>query len=190
MWLKIKNMSKNEIEIGQTGTIKDIFENILDSNKRYQEGQELQILTPHQMLGGLPISLTQLKQEIILKTHKWDKKVTIFFVTLKRVNQNRQMSPTTFCEFTDKLNLKNPDKNIALANLSIYYMWKSIKFAYNNNKFKISAPSWNDEFYLLAGSYTILDIKDYFKYITKNEIIADNLPMQIYINKIKNRVEI
>ena len=190
MWLKIKNMSKNEIEIGQTGTIKDIFENILDSNKRYQEGQELQILTPHQMLGGLPISLTQLKQEIILKTHKWDKKVTIFFVTLKRANQNRQMSPTTFCEFTDKLNLKNPDKNIALANLSIYYMWKSIKFAYNNNKFKISAPSWNDEFYLLAGSYTTLDIKDYFKYITKNEIIADNLPMQIYINNIKNRVEI
>ena len=63
-------MSKNENEIGQTGTIKDIFENILDSNKRYQEGQELQILTPHQMLGGLPISLTQLKQEIILKTHK------------------------------------------------------------------------------------------------------------------------
>ena len=63
-------MSKNEIEIGQTGTIKDIFENILDSNKRYQEGQELQILTPPQMLGGLPISLTQLKQEIILKTHK------------------------------------------------------------------------------------------------------------------------
>ena len=46
---------------------------------------------------------------------------------------------------TDKLNLKNPNKNMALANLSIYYTWKNIKSAYNNNKFKISAPTWNDE---------------------------------------------
>ena len=46
--------------------------------------------------------------------------------------------------FTDKLNLKNPNKNIALANLSIYYTWKNVKSDYNNNKFKISAPTWND----------------------------------------------
>ena len=42
---------------------------------------------------------------------------------------------------TDKLNLKNPNKNIALANLSIYYTWKNAKPSYNNNKFKISAPT-------------------------------------------------
>ena len=46
----------------------------------------------------------------------------------------------------DKLNLKNPNKNIALGNLSIYYTWKNIKSAYNNNKFEISAPTWNDTF--------------------------------------------
>ena len=47
-------------------------------------------------------------------------------------------------DLTDKLNLKNPNKNMALANLSIYYTWKNIKSEYNNNKFKISAPTWNE----------------------------------------------
>ena len=48
-------------------------------------------------------------------------------------------------DLTDKLNLKkNPNKNMALANLSIYYTWKNIKSEYNNNKFKIFAPTWNN----------------------------------------------
>ena len=47
-------------------------------------------------------------------------------------------------DLIDKLNLKNPIKNMALANLSIYYTWKNIKSEYNNNKFKISPPTWND----------------------------------------------
>ena len=59
----------------------------------------------------------------------------------------------------DKLNLKNSNKNIALGNLSIYYTWKSIKSAYNNNKFKISAPTWNDEFDLPDGSCSIAGIQ-------------------------------
>ena len=62
----------------------------------------------------------------------------------------------------DKLNLKNRKKNMALANLSIYYTWKNLKSAYNNNKFKISAQTWNDEFDLTDGSYSISDIQDYF----------------------------
>ena len=50
-------------------------------------------------------------------------------------------------QFTEKLNLQNPNnKNIGLVNLSIYYTWKNIKSAYNSNKFKISASTWNDEF--------------------------------------------
>ena len=69
-----------------------------------------------------------------------------------------------FCfEFTDKLNLKISNKNIALANLSIYYTWKNFKSAYNNNKFKISPPTWNDKFDLPDGSYSILDIQDTFR---------------------------
>ena len=63
---------------------------------------------------------------------------------------------------TDKLNLKNLNKNMALANLSICYTWKNIKSKYNNNTFKISAPTWNDTFDLPDGSYSIADIQDYF----------------------------
>ena len=72
-------------------------------------------------------------------------------------------------QFTHKLNLKNPNKNIALANLSIYYTWKNIKSEYNNNKFKISAPTWNDEFNLPDGSYSVFDIQDCFEYIIKKQ---------------------
>ena len=57
-----------------------------------------------------------------------------------------------------KLNLKVPNINMALANLSIYYAWKSIKSAYNNIKLKISVPTWNDKFDLLGGSYSVSDI--------------------------------
>ena len=63
-------------------------------------------------------------------------------------------------QFTDKLNLKNPNKNIALANLSVYYTWKNIKSKYNNNKFKIHAPTWNDKFNLPDGSCSIEQSKN------------------------------
>ena len=49
-------------------------------------------------------------------------------------------------DLADKLNLKNPKKNIALVNLSIYYTWKNIKTECNKNKFKISASTWNETF--------------------------------------------
>ena len=89
----------------------------------------------------------------------------------------------------DKLNLKNPNKNIAFGNLSIYYTWKSIKSAYNNNKFKISAPTWNDTFDLPDGSYSIEDIQDYFEFITKkHEALNEDPPIETYPNKIKNRL--
>ena len=92
-------------------------------------------------------------------------------------------------DLTDKLNLKNPNKNMALANLSIYYTWKNIKSEYKNNKFKISAPTWNDTFDLPDGSYSIADIQDYFEFIIKKyETLTENLPVQIYPNKIKNRI--
>ena len=63
----------------------------------------------------------------------------------------------------DKLNVKGTNENMALANLSIYYTWKNIRSAYNNNKFKIPAPTWNDEFDLPDRSYSISDIQDCFE---------------------------
>ena len=89
----------------------------------------------------------------------------------------------------DKLNLKDPNKNMALADLSIYYTWKNIKSAYNNNKFKISAPTWNDKFDLPDESYSIADIQDYFEFIIKkHKTLAENPLVQIYPNKIKTRI--
>ena len=88
-----------------------------------------------------------------------------------------------------RLSLTDPNKNMALANLSIYQTWKNIISAYNNNKFKISALSWNDEFDLHDGSYCIADIQDYVEFIIKkHKTLAQNPPIQIYPNKIKNRI--
>ena len=70
-------------------------------------------------------------------------------------------------KLTDKLDLRRSEKIIALSNLSIYYTWKSIKISCNNNKFKISAPTWNDKFELPDGSYSVSDIQGYFEYILK-----------------------
>ena len=92
-------------------------------------------------------------------------------------------------DLTDKRNLKNSNKNMALANLNIYYTWKNIKSEYNNNKFKISAPTWNYTFDLPDGSYSIEDIQDYFEFIIKkHETLTENASIQIYPNKIKNRI--
>ena len=67
----------------------------------------------------------------------------------------------------DKLDLRRKDKYIALSNLSISYTWTNIKKLYKNNKFKISAPTWNEEFELPDGLYSITDIQGYFECILK-----------------------
>ena len=70
-------------------------------------------------------------------------------------------------KLTDKLDLPIAEKVIALSNLSIYDTWENMKSSYNNNKFKISTPTWNEEFTLPDGSYSISDIQDYFQYVLK-----------------------
>ena len=108
---------------------------------------------------------------------------------MNTLNSRTNESNKFIYQFVDKLNLQNTNKNIALPKLSIYYTWKNIKSEYNNNKFKISAPTWNDEFDLPDGSYSIADIRDYFQYIIKkHEAIAGNLSVQIFVNKIENRI--
>ena len=93
--------------------------------------------------------------------------------------------------FTNKLNLKNRNKTVALANLSIYYTWKNIKSEYtNNNKFKITAPTWDENLDIPDGSYNVQQIQDYFEFnIKKHETITDgNSPIKSYVNNIKNRI--
>ena len=107
---------------------------------------------------------------------------------------NREISKTIESHrfklnLTDKRNLKDPKKNMALGNLSVYYTWKNIKSEYNNKKFKISAPTWNDTFDFSDDSYSISDIQDYFEFIfKKHETLTENSPIQIRSNKIKNRI--
>ena len=92
-------------------------------------------------------------------------------------------------KLTNKLVLRIGGKIIALSNLSIYYTWRNIKSSYNNNKFKISAPTWNDEFELPDGSYSVTNIQDYFEYILKKHGEDIGEPsVEIYVNKIENRI--
>ena len=92
-------------------------------------------------------------------------------------------------ELIDKLDLQNPNKNMALGNLSIYYIWKNVKSTYNDNKFKISVPTWNETFDLADESYNISEIQDYIKYIIKKrEAIGETAPILIYANTINNRI--
>ena len=55
---------------------------------------------------------------------------------------------------SQRFDLRSSDKHVALQNVSIYYTWKNITKQYKNNKFKIIAPTWNDEFELPDGSYS------------------------------------
>ena len=77
------------------------------------------------------------------------------------LNSKTNNSNRFIYQFNNKLNLKDPNKNMALANLSNYYTWKNIKSEYNSNKFKISAPTWNDKFNLPDAPYSVSDIQDY-----------------------------
>ena len=85
-------------------------------------------------------------------------------------------------KLTDKLDLRRGQKTVALSNLSIYYTWKNVKSSYNNNKFKISAPTWSEDFKLPH-------FQDYFEYILKKHSEnVDNPSIRIYVNRIENRI--
>ena len=114
-------------------------------------------------------------------------KMETFFMNTKN---SKTCEPYKFkYDLIDKLDLRNPNKSMALANLSIYYTWKNVKSTYNNNKFKISAPTWNETFDLPDGSYNISEIQDYIEYIIKkHETIAETAPILIYANTINNRI--
>ena len=110
--------------------------------------------------------------------------------TIFRNSGNSKTSkPHLELKLTNELDLRLGKKVIALSNLSIYYTWENTKSSYTNNKFKTSAPTWNDKFELPDGSYSISDIQDYFEYILeKHGEDIDKLSVQIYVNKIENRV--
>ena len=74
---------------------------------------------------------------------------------------------TLLLNLTYKAELKRKDRCTALSNLSFNYTWKNTKKSYKNNKFKMSAPTWNKEFELTYGSYSMSDTESCFKQILK-----------------------
>ena len=114
-------------------------------------------------------------------------KMETFFMNTKN---SKTSEPYRFkYDLIHKLDLKNPNRNLALANLSIYYTWKNVKSIYKNNKLKISAPTWSQKFDLPDESCNIPEIQGYFEYIIKkHETIAETAPILIYANNIANRI--
>ena len=110
-----------------------------------------------------------------------------FFMNSKN---SKTSEPNRFkYDLIDKLDLKNPNKNMALGSLSIYYTWKNVKSTYDNNKFKISTPTWDETFDLPDELYNISEIQDYIEYIIKkHETIGENGPILINANTISNRI--
>ena len=118
------------------------------------------------MLSRLPITLAQLKagnnseklkNEIrqLLCSLYCSKELTkaickhLFSIKMKKIFMNTANCKTNGrhrfrLTLADKLNLKDHNHNVVLANLIIHYTWKNMKYAYNSNKFKNSAPTWND----------------------------------------------
>ena len=92
---------------------------------------------------------------------------------------------------SQRLGLRNPNKHVALLNLSIYYTWKNIRKQYKNNKLKIIAPTYNDELGLADRSYAVWYIQNYVDYIIKkHETLTAIPPIYVYINRINNRLVI
>ena len=97
----------------------------------------------------------------IIKSIQWN--CTQICIKMDTIFMNSENSKTSklhvlILKLTNKLDLRIGEKIIALSNLSIYYTWKNIKSSYNNNKFKISAPTWNDKFKLPDGLYICICI--------------------------------
>ena len=170
---------------------------IFPRSEESQEGEVLKILTPNQMLKRLRIALAQIKagnnsesllNEIrqivysLYRSKEITKKVYNNIInstkpqykmdTIFMNSENGQTSEyhNLLLKLTGKLDLRRGQKTVALSNLSIYYTWKNIKSSYNNNRFKISAPTWSEEFELPVGSYSISNIQDYFEYILRNTV--------------------
>ena len=90
---------------------------------------------------------------------------------------------------SQRLGLRSSDKHVARQNLPVYYMWKNIRKQCKNNKLKIIALIWNNEFELPDGFYSVSDIQDYIEYIIKKpETLTTIPPINVYVNRINNRL--
>ena len=103
-------------------------------------------------------------------------------------NSKTSDSHRLLLNLTDKINLKRTYKYVPLSSLSIFYTWKNIEKSYKSNKFKIAARTWNEEFELSGGSYSVRYSRLFWVCHKKYETVTDNATIMIYVNKIENRI--
>ena len=110
-------------------------------------------------------------------------------VIFMNTENNKTNEPHKFVlNLSQRLYLRSSDNHAAIQNLSVYYTWKNIRNQYKNDKLKITSPTWNDEFELPDGSYSVSDIQDYIEYIIKKHKTLTTIPpIHVYIYRIDNR---
>ena len=69
------------------------------------------------------------------------------------IEKSKTTEPHKFLKLSQRLDLRSPNKHVALQNLSLYYTWKNMREEYKN-KLKITAPMWIDKFELPDDSYS------------------------------------
>ena len=194
MLLKMKYYHKKKQGKGRKSILNRVASGRVAQLAKVSDRKHLKILTHKQMLQRLPIALVQVKAGNLTNNKMKLDKLYILCIEKKKllkkahnniinsiklknrmdtIFMNSENSKTSdpyrqLLNLSDKINLKRSDKYVVLSNLSIYYSWKNIKKSYKNNKFKMSAPTWNEEFELPDGSYSVSSIQSYFKYILKN----------------------
>ena len=105
------------------------------------------------------------------------------------IHEHRKSKTNELHKFVLNLDLESTGGNIALQNLTFYYTWKNIRKQYKNNKLKTIAPTWNNEFDLPDGFYSVSDIQDNIEYtIKKGETLTTIPPVYVYINRINKRI--
>ena len=89
-------------------------------------------------------------------------------ILMSSENSEKSVPHRILLNLLDKKNWKRSGKCVSISNLRIYNTLKNIKKTYEKKIIKISAPTWNEEFELPDGSYSVSGIQDYFQYIFKN----------------------
>ena len=172
---------KEKLQLSTINNVKNLYDSrqiIIDLLNGCVKIRSKAFYKPKQ--DGTGLAFNEMKLHSIIK-------MDIIFMNSK--NSQTSKPHVLMLKFTDKLDLRKGENRIALSNLGIYYTWKNIKSSYSDNKFKISAPTWNDQFELPDGSCSVSNIQDYFEYIFKKHGgNIDNPLVKIYVNKIENRI--
>ena len=109
-------------------------------------------------------------------------------VFINSKNSKNSDSHRLLLNLLEKLNLKRSDRYLSLSDLIIYYTWKNIKKSCKNNKYKISTPTWNEEWIKSRIIFCNRYLRLFWIYLKEHGEKTDNLSIRIYVNKIKNRM--